>query len=848
MSKKDLLERISRTNSGPVVRRAAEGTTRVATPGAADVTTRVSRRVVRRRKKGDEEGSESVVTVRRRKAEAAPEEAPIEEPTVEAVPEVVVEEPVVEEIAVETAPVEAPVVEAPPEVVEEVPVEEPPTPEETVSVESEVVPEDVQAAPVEPEPVEEAPVEAEVQPAPEAVESEEEQTRFVGLGSAVIKPPPGYDPTNPTTWRRPVEAPSAPTVKKEKARGRRRVAQTADARGGRGAGRRGGKDRMQNKMRRRVAGPKGAGTVAMKAEKRKVRIDNLISVGQLAHEMQLKASVIIRSLMEMGSMVTVNEMLDMDTATLVAGEFGYEVENVGFQEETILQHVEDKETDENQQQRPPVVTIMGHVDHGKTTLLDAIRSAKVAAGEAGGITQHIGAYQVECQGKLVSFLDTPGHAAFTSMRARGAQVTDIVILVVAADDGVKEQTVEALNHAKAAGVPIIVAVNKMDKVGANPDNLKTQLSEHALIPEDWGGDTQYVPVSALKQEGLDDLLDAVLIQTEMLELTANPDRPAEGIVIEAKVERGKGTVISVLIQKGTLKQGDNIVVGTAFGRVRSMYDHTKKVVKTAPPSTPVELFGITGLPEVGDTVSVVASEKDGRVIADHRAKAKKEANFRNTQRRTAEDLFQAAARSQLSFCHVVLKADVQGSLEAVKYALQAIQVDGTELQILHAAVGNINESDVILAAANQGLLIGFNVKVDAQARKNAEGHGVEPELYKVIYDIIDRVERTMKGLLEPEFEEVRRGTVEVREIFKISRVGTIGGCYVQDGRVHRNDIVRVIRGKKQLWEGKIGTLKRFKDDVKEVNGGYECGVGLEGFNDIEEGDILEIYALEEIVQ
>jgi len=603
---------------------------------------------------------------------------------------------------------------------------------------------------------------------------------------------------------------------------------------------------MHRKLRRRATGPKGAGTVAMKAEKRKVRIDNVISVGQLAHEMQLKASVLIRNLMEMGSMVTVNEMLDIDIATLVASEFGYEVENVGFQEDNILQQDDEVEEEGNLEPRPPVVTIMGHVDHGKTTLLDAIRESKVADGESGGITQHIGAYQVECQGKLITFLDTPGHAAFTSMRARGAQVTDVVVLVVAADDGVMEQSIEALNHAKAAGVPIIVAINKMDKAGANPDNLKTQLSEHELIPEDWGGDTQFVPVSALKKEGLDDLLDAILLQTEILELKANCERPAEGVVIEAKVERGKGTVISVLIQKGTLRKGENLVVGTAFGRVRAMNDHTGKGIKVAPPSTPVELFGISGLPEVGDTVSVVVSEKDARVVAEHRAKAKREEQFRHTQRRTAEDLFQVAARSQLSFCYVVLKADVQGSVEAVKYALQGIEVEGTELRILHAAVGNITESDVILAAANQGLLMGFNVKVDAQARKSAESNGIEAELYKVIYDIIDRVERTMTGMLEPEFEEVHRGSVEVRALFKISRLGTIAGCYVQDGRVHRNDKVRLMRGKKQIWEGKISTLKRFKDDVKEVNAGYECGVGLEGFNGIEEGDILEIFALEEI--
>jgi translation initiation factor IF-2 len=765
------------------------------------------------------------------------EPAPVDEPAVEVKAEPAVEAPeIVKEVVEAASPVEAPE-----EVKEEVvapPVEEEAKPETAEPVEASPAEKPEAAAPVEAASTE--------KPAPKPKSVVGNTPRYVGLGAAVIKPPPGYDPTNPNTWRRP----ATPAAKPNDASSRRRRVASPERGGGRGGGRVGRRrgivqNRMNRNMRRRTGGPKGGGTVAMKAEKRKVRVDNMISVGQLAHEMQIKATVIIRQLMEMGSMVTVNEMLDIDTATLVAAEFEYEVENVGFQEESILQHVQEEE-DDSGIPRAAVVTIMGHVDHGKTTLLDAIRQAKVAAGEAGGITQHIGAYQVECNGQLITFLDTPGHAAFTAMRARGAEVTDLVILVVAGDDGVKDQTIEALNHAKAANVPIIVAVNKMDKAGASMETAMTQLSDHGLAPEAWGGDTQYVPVSALKKEGIDDLLEGIILQTEILELTANPDRPAEGVVIEAKMERGKGTVASVLVQRGTLKKGDNIVLGTAFGRVRAMVDFNNKPIKIAPPSTPVELFGISGLPEVGDTVSVVASEKDARTVAEHREKSKREDQFRNTQRRTAEDLFRAAAQDKVAVCHVVLKADVQGSVGALRYALENLTVAGAELRILHTGIGNINESDVILAAANQGLLLGFNVKIDGKARRVAESQGAKAELYKVIYDLIDRVEREMTGMLEPEFEEVHRGTVEVRNIFKISRIGTVAGCYVQSGRVRRSDKVRVMRGDEELWNGPIGTLKRFKDDVKEVNAGYECGIALDGFNDIAEDDRLEVYAIEEI--
>jgi len=785
------------------------------------------------------EGSES---------DAADTVSPAEPPTVEQETAAVPDEPVVTEQ--EAAPEETSQQEAAEAPVEATASEESPQEaavDSAASTEVEVAasadtPAEEQAAPASTE---------EASTTPEEEPTAGERPQFAGLGSAVIKPPPGYDPTNPTTWRRPAE-PAAPKDKEKPSTTgrRRRVASPGGGGQGRNRGRsRSGnsyRDNMQGKSRKRATGAKGSGTVAMKAEKRKVRIDNTISVGQLAHEMQIKATVVIRHLMELGTMVTVNEMLDMDTASLIASEFGYEVENIGFQEEVILGQNAEVDDEEGQESRPPVVTIMGHVDHGKTTLLDAIRETKVAAGEAGGITQHIGAYQVVIRDQSITFLDTPGHAAFTAMRARGASLTDVVVLVVAADDGVQDQTAEAISHAKAAGVPIIVAVNKMDRPGVSAEPIMTRLSDYELVPEAWGGETQFVQISALKREGLDELLESILLQTELLELTANSERPAEGIVIEAKMERGKGTVVTALVQRGTLKQGDNLVIGTAYGRVRAMVDFQGKKIKVAPPSTPVELFGLNGLPQVGDSVIAVASEKDARVVSGHRSQARREEQFGSSRRRTAEDLFQVAAMAHLEYLHVVLKADVQGSVEAVRYALEAVEIEGTELRILHAGVGNINESDVNLIAANGGLLLGFNVRIDAKARKTAESVGLKPEIYKVIYDIIDRVTKFMKGLKEPEFEEVHRGSVEVRAIFKISRIGTVAGSFVTDGRVMRNDSVRVHRGGKQIWSGPISTLKRFKDDVKEVAAGYECGIALDGFNELEEGDILEAFSMEEV--
>jgi translation initiation factor IF-2 len=601
--------------------------------------------------------------------------------------------------------------------------------------------------------------------------------------------------------------------------------------------------------RKVLAGKAGAAqrtSPGPKAAKRKVRIDNVVSVGQLAHELGVKAAVVIRHLMGLGKIATINEMLDLDTAALIASEFDYEVENVGFQEGNYLPTAEKQGEELGLVSRAPVVAVMGHVDHGKTTLLDAIRASRVASGEAGGITQHIGAYQVERDGRQITFLDTPGHQAFSAMRARGAGVTDIVVLVVAADDGVQPQTEEALAHARAAGVPIVVAINKMDKPGVNLDNIKQRLADKELVPEDWGGDTMFVPVSALRQTGIDELLEAILLQAEVLDLKANPERLAEGTVIEAKMERGRGPVATVLVQKGTLNHGDYVVLGSAFGKVRALVDYNGKRLKTAPPSTPVEVFGLSELPEVGDKLAAVENEKNARALAEHRAQEKRDTVVGSTRRRTAEDLFAAGKEESLERVLLVLKADVQGSLEALKGAISALSVEGTEVVVLHAAVGDISESDVNLASSNGAMLVGFNVGVDARGRAAAQEQGVEPELYAVIYDLLDRVERQLKGKLAPVFHAVRQGTVEVRVLFKISKIGVVAGSYVLDGKVSRGNTAKVVRNGDTIWEGRVSAVKRFKDDVREVAAGYECGISLDGFHELQVGDILETYAQEQV--
>jgi translation initiation factor IF-2 len=602
---------------------------------------------------------------------------------------------------------------------------------------------------------------------------------------------------------------------------------------------------MRPKRRRRSSGPKTA-SPQPKAVKRKVRVHNEITVADLSGQLGVKSVAVVQQLMGMGMMVTVNEVLDLDTATLIAAEFDYTVENIGFQEDNFLQHVDVGDEESNLESRPPVITIMGHVDHGKTTLLDAIRDTSLVAGEAGGITQHIGAYQVESGDSTLTFIDTPGHAAFSAMRARGAEVTDIVVLVVAADDGVQLQTVEAINHAKAADVPIIVAINKMDKPDVTSENIKQRLSEFELVPEEWGGDTLFVEVSALKNTGIDDLLETISLQAEILDLRANSDRHAEGVVLEAHMERGKGAVATVLLQTGTLHGGDHVVIGASFGRIRAMNDWEGVTLRAAGPSTPVEVFGLSILPDVGDALSVVENEKNARRLTEHREMVQREQGLSNTRRRTADDLFASAGQDQSEVLYLVLKCDVAGSLQAVRGAIEAIDVDGTTVRILHAGVGNISESDVSLVSANDGLLIGFNVKLDSKADRLADRYGVEPLLYDVIYDVLDSVTAKMKGMLAPVFEEVLQGDVEVRAIFDISRIGRIAGCYVTNGKISRASVVRVFRKDEEIWTGSVRTLKRFKADVKEVSSGFECGVALDGFNDVQEGDELRIFEMVQV--
>ncbi len=595
--------------------------------------------------------------------------------------------------------------------------------------------------------------------------------------------------------------------------------------------------------RQKRGGPKKSSPQA-KAIKRRVEVAGSITVTQLAHAMSVKSGQIIRALLGMGQMATANDVLDMETATLVANEFEFEVVNASFQEEKLMIQVD--QDDSTMEGRPPVVTIMGHVDHGKTTLLDRIRSANVAAGEAGGITQHISSYQVNHNGTDITFIDTPGHAAFTAMRARGAQVTDIVVLVVAADDGVMPQTVEVINHAKAAGVQIIVAVNKCDKPDAQPARVRQQLLEYSLVSEEFGGETIFVNVSAAKGTGITDLLEAVLLVAEVEEYKANPNRHGEGSVIEARLERGKGPVAVVLVQHGTLKRGDHFVVGTTWGRVRAMTDHRGRALKVAGPSTPVEIMGIQGIPEAGDNFIVVNSDKDAKALAEHRIEEARKQALSANRRMTLEELLKRGGTDEILTLNLILKADVGGSLEALRGSIEQVKVDGTNIRILHSAVGAVSESDVTLAHTNQAAVIAFNVRPDANARRIIDGLGVEVRTYKVIYEALEDIEKALKGLLGPDIREVVHGTAEIRQTFSVPKVGTIAGCMVNDGTIARSHQIRLLRDGKIVWEGRLGSLRRFKDDVREVSGGYECGMNLDGFNDIKVGDVIEAFSNEEV--
>ena len=586
--------------------------------------------------------------------------------------------------------------------------------------------------------------------------------------------------------------------------------------------------------------------IARKAQT-KVSIPDEITVGELASRMKKSAAVVIKALIKMGTFASVSDIIDYDTAALVAMEFDCKIERevIVTVEEKLIDVSEDKA--EDLVSRAPVVVVMGHVDHGKTSLLDRIRNASVAAGEAGGITQAIGAYTVDVNGSPVTFLDTPGHEAFTSMRARGAMVTDIAILVVAADDGIMPQTVESINHAKAANIPIIVAINKMDKVGANPERIKQQLTEYELVSEEWGGDTIIVPISAKTGMGIDDLLENVVLLAEMQELKANPNRAAKGAVVEARLDRGRGPVMTVLVQNGTLRKGDIIIAGTAVGRVRVMINDKGERITEAGPSVPVEIDGLSEVPAAGDIFNAVSDERMARELVEERKQQKKEALFGAAKKVSLDDLFSRIQEGELKDFNIIVKADVQGSAEAVKASLEKLTNEEVRVKVIHAAPGAINESDVMLAATSGALIVGFNVRPDNAARDSAVRAGVEMRMYSVIYDCINEVETAMKGMLAPKFEEVVIGRVEVRQTFKVSKVGTIIGGYVTDGKIERNSGVRVIRDGIVIYTGELASLRRFKDDVKEVKEGYECGLQIEKYNDVREGDELEIYVMRQIM-
>lgn len=601
----------------------------------------------------------------------------------------------------------------------------------------------------------------------------------------------------------------------------------------------------QEKMRRLQRQQQQA---AAKKVQLKVSIPDEINVGEFAQRMKRTAADIIKELMKLGVMASVSETIDFDTAALVAEELGARVEkevHVTIEERLFDEH-EDKE--EELVPRDPVVVVMGHVDHGKTSLLDAIRKTKVTAGEAGGITQHIGAYRVEVDGKPITFLDTPGHAAFTSMRARGAQVTDIAILVVAADDGIMPQTIEAINHAKAANVPIIVAVNKMDKESANPDRVLQQLTEYELVPEEWGGETIVCNISAKFGQGIENLLEMVLLTAEVADLKANPNRQAKGTVIEAKLDKGRGPVATILVQNGTLHTGDVVVAGTAVGRVRAMTDDDGRKIQAAGPSVPVEIIGLGEVPGAGDIFYAVDDERMARELVEQRKQKEKDERNKNFHKVTLDNLFASIQEGEMKELGIIVKADVQGSAEALRASLEKLSNEEVRVRVIHSAVGAINESDVMLAAASGAIIVGFNVRPDRVATESAAAQGVDMRMYRIIYDCIEEMEQAMKGMLAPKFREAVLGHAEVRTTFRVSGVGTIAGCYVQDGKIQRSAQVRIVRDGIVIHEGILSSLKRFKDDVKEVASGYECGCGFENFNDIKEGDVFEAFVMEEIKQ
>lgn len=577
-----------------------------------------------------------------------------------------------------------------------------------------------------------------------------------------------------------------------------------------------------------------------------VTIDETITVQELARQLGKKATDVIMKLMTLGVMATINQDLDAETASIIAEEYGATVEIKETIEESLLAQFDVEDRPEDLVKRPPVVTIMGHVDHGKTSLLDRIRATNITAGEAGGITQQIGAYQVRVNGERITFLDTPGHEAFTSMRARGAQITDIAILVVAADDGVMPQTIEAIDHAKAAEVPIIVAINKMDKPDANPDVVKTELSQHGIVAEEWGGDAIMVPVSAKEGTGIDELLEMILLVAEMQDLKANPKRSAKGKVVESKLDKSRGATATLLVQNGTLRNGDFLIVGSTQGRIRAMFDHRGQAVKQASPSMPVEILGLNDVPEAGDEFMVVENERLAKQLAEQRQQEKHMSEISRGTKVTLEELFSRVQEGDVRELNLVLKADMQGSIEAMRQSLEKLGTNEVRVNIIRTAVGGIRETDVMLASASDAIIIGFNVRPDVNAKKLADKENVEIKTYRIIYEAIEEVKQALSGLLAPEIKEVDLGQAEVRDVFKVPKVGNIAGCYVTDGKITRNAKIRILREGIVIYDGELASLKRFKDDVKEVATGYECGIGIDKFNDFKEGDVFEAYTFEEI--
>ncbi len=673
------------------------------------------------------------------------------------------------------------------------------------------------------------------EPVPDEVESPVAQPT---VSRARPEPTPAREPARKKKLRGEVVRESRPhRPRKEVVEGDRlytRKERVAQARHGKGKGK---------KAARRVSGEKTLQTVP-KALKRRIKVDEAITVANLAKQMGVKAGEVIKKLLLLGLPANINQAINFDAASLIASEFGFEVEKAGFEEEEILQIQEDRP--EDLLPRPPVVTVMGHVDHGKTSLLDAIRHTNVISGEAGGITQHIGAYYVKLDGGDIVFLDTPGHEAFTAMRARGAKVTDIVVLVVAADDGVMQQTVEAINHSKAAGVTIMVAINKIDKPEADVERVKRELAEHGLIPEEWGGDITMVEVSAKRKIGIDNLLEMILLQAELLELKANPNKAARGHVIEAKLDKGRGPVATILIQEGTLHSGDVYVCGIHSGRVRNMFNDRGQRIDRAGPSHPVEVLGFSGVPEAGDDFVVLDDEKQAKLVAENRKLKRREKELSRTTKVTLEKLYEQIQEGEIKEVNVVLKCDVQGSLEAITDSLRKLSTHDVKVSLIHSGTGAITESDIMLASASNAIVIGFNVRADAKVNELADQEKVDIRYYDVIYKLIADMKDAMVGLLEPIYEENVLGRAEVRQTFNVPKVGTVAGCYVTDGRVVRNGRVRVLRDQVVIYDGKLASLRRFKDDVKEVKSGFECGMGVENFNDIKVGDVLEIYELVEV--